>query len=180
MSGFFDGIIKTAGTLGSTLPVVGGAIQAGADVLGGSGSGQRSIASPCPGTPPNLAADVAARLNADPSLADALRSFISGSPPPDKDWQQLQSVWGTPEGLASGAVWTAWGGGECKVGSREAPLQAELNRISRLPLPASAGGSPTLSTTASGSGIFSGISTLGLVVIVALFAGGAFLLARSK
>lgn len=171
--------------------IVGDIATAGAGVVGGLtgaaaviqqaqsvvASGQRSIASPCPGTPPDLAIEVARRLNAFPDQITRLRAFITANPPPDKDFVQLQSVWSTVDGLASGAVWTAWGGGDCKASAREDPLRAELRRIAALPLPISAGSSSTLSTTGT-LGTGANGSTLGLVVL-AIGAGAlAFFLAR--
>lgn len=173
----FDVIKGAAGALPVIGGTVSGVLDAGGALVTTVSGGQRSILSPCPGTPPGLAQAVADRLRAMPEVETALRQFIASNPPPDKDFQQLRSVWATVEGLAAGAVWTAWGGGDCKTSSRETPLQNELRRIAALPLP-SAGGGLSLSTTAvlgNGSG---GLSPVALIGIALVLGAGVFLLAR--
>lgn len=174
--GLFDGL-KSIVT--GAIPVLGIAeggielVESGAGIISG---GQRSILSPCPGTPAGLAQAVALRLR-DPSIEAGLRTFIATNPPPDKDFQQLRAVWGSIDGLASGAVWTAWGGGDCKTSSRETPLQNELRRIAALPVPGGGAstGTPSLSTTGTaqaGSGLavapllIAGLAVVGIIILI--------------
>lgn len=135
--GFLGGIAKTAaGVAGSLTGVsaVAATLQTTISSLSGGGGVASSPGAFCPGTPTNILPGLTARLQSIPGEADRFRAEIERIKVADIG--DLREIWSTPAGLATAAVWKGWGGRNCDVSSTERQLQAAVNRIMALPLPA--------------------------------------------
>lgn len=169
------------GFLGGIIGALTGVDQVVGAVQGSSGNSEIGIDRFCPGTPPGIVDQITRAMTAHPEEVSAARAILTqwakgGGAARQRDAAKFQSVWDTTAGMAQALVWTAWGGGDCKVGSGDLPLQTEARRIaSRDPGVQSAttgastgegGSTPTSSSTLRTVLIATGV---GLVLAAAIF-----------